>query len=927
MGWVKRSAPICCKLPANSMPTDTYHTFVKERLKVLDNILQKGFELKTGRLWMIEPSHLRFRLGESIKDLKIPCLFGGEDESVIERSILALLILLRRRFEPGSEHEIKDSLPSTIDIKTTLTEKAYRTDYFLPGSVEKNIACEILTTTSFIDSGILKAWLSPDGYGKTFYALVKGILGKAVLEEVRLEGVEKTSVLAIMAMINIAIRKKEAIIRNTKIKGLSYERLDQIAGLALYFVFKAAVKDVMSEIRQITASYGSAAPMVFEEWFTPRSFLTIHGNIILSDLNPYGLQADVVSLLKPFYDNAVQKLQDAASIIHMMKNEIKKDPSLTEGLFKFSNINHLRQLIGDYLLDYDTPGMGINQMLAELYQDNRFIQMLFMDTKIMTRLKEGLENLKAQFQKDMVRIERIDAIEEFIDSVKKTTFRDWFRVRKGSIYITNILEAFVAYRFDEDVERFVGSMRELMVDRRGEFSSETLRMEYERGRLYRFSSDSMAILKELEAEDEGHLFIDMKDFTRKTLRAKEIIMADFMESNFYKPILRAAGKYGSSAPGLAYDKKNIKLNNLLGDAVVFSGGVSNLIALAKDIRLVMKRYKEQLERRVHHIAEEELLRNIHKNFEAMKEEFDRELAEVEKAVAAGGKGLEARVIELKEKEDRLEKTYKDELEAAIGQEMEAGLFITYGSKPEIIVMRDDFWGELKVAIGEKINEAARGTARSSIVRAKMERLLEEERIKRRNPNLKYPLDVYIDKTYGFLMPPSMDEHLEGMIIRKDVSEAKDMASALAQECFGDFRRIISGEPLSSLRILSAASDIYNKGQALSVDALKAYIKENSGRGFFFKREVQITELNKETQNTFFFPFKALELWFGVFMTEGIKQIDVFCKAGEIIFKGFESAIPTIVYEIVNKDSDFSKLLLAHHFDKWHEEAKAGLGRQ
>ena len=836
-----------------------------------------------------------------------------------------LLILLRRRFEPGSEHEIKGSLPSTIDIKTTLSEKTYRTDYFLPGSVEKNIACEILTTTPFIDSGILKAWLSPDGYGKTFYALVKGILGKAALEDVRLEGVEKTSVLAIMAMINIVIRKKEAIIRNTKIKGLSYERLDQIAGLALYFVFKAAVKDVVSEIRQIMASNSSAAPMVFEEWFTPRSFLTIHGNIILSDLNPYGLQADVVSLLKPFYDNALaQKVQDAASIIQMMENEIKKDPSLTKGLFKFSNINHLRQLIGDYLLDYDTPGMGINQMLAELYQDNRFIQMLFTDTKITTRLKEGLENIKAQFQKDIGRIERIDAIEEFIDSVKKTTFSGLLGIRKGGMYVRDIVESFTAYRFDEDVERFVAPMRELMVDRRGEFSSETLKMEYERGRLYRFSSDSMAILKELEAEDEGHLFIDMKDFTIKTLRAKEITMADFMESNFYKPILRAAGRYGSSAPGLAYDKKNIKLNNLLGDAVVFSGGVSNLIALAKDIRVVMRRYKEQLERRVPHIAEKELLRNIHKNFEAMKEEFGRERAEVDKAAAGGGKGMEARATELKEKEDRLEKTYKDELEAAIGQEMEAGLFIAYGSKAEIIVMRDDFWGELKVAIGEKINEAARGTARSSIARAKMERFLEEERIKRRNPSLKYPLDVYIDKTYGFLMPPTMGEHLEDMIIRKDVSEAKDMASALAQECFRDFRRIISGEPLSSSRILSAVSDIYNKGQALSADALKAYIKENSGRGFFFKREVRITELKKEIQNSFFFPFKALELWFAVFMTEGIKQIDVFCKAGEIIFKGFESATPTIVYEIVNKDSDFSKLLLAYHFDKWHEEAR-GVG--
>ncbi|MBI3755315.1 MAG: hypothetical protein HY265_04040, partial [Deltaproteobacteria bacterium] len=201
-------------------------------------------------------------MGESIKDLKIPYLFGGEDESVIENSILALLMLLKRRLDPGSEHEIKDSLPSLLSIKTTLIEKTHRVDYFLPDSVEKNIACEILTTTPLIDSGILKAWLGPDGYGKAYYALVKGVLEKAVLEEARMEGAEKTSVIAIMAMANATIKKKEDVIRNIKIKGLSYERLDQAAGLAIYFVFKTAVKDVTSELKQIMASsYGSAKPM------------------------------------------------------------------------------------------------------------------------------------------------------------------------------------------------------------------------------------------------------------------------------------------------------------------------------------------------------------------------------------------------------------------------------------------------------------------------------------------------------------------------------------------------------------------------------------------------------------------------------------------------------------------------------------------
>ena len=427
----------------------------------------------------------------------------------------------------------------------------------------------------------------------------------------------------------------------------------------------------------------------------------------------------------------------------------------------------------------------------------------------------------------------------------------------------------------------------------------------------------------MEIEAEGHLFVDMKDFTRKTLRAKEITMADFMESNFYKPILSAASRYGSSTSGLADDKKTVKLNNLLGDAVVFSGGVANLISLAGDIQRVMKRYKEQLQKRVPHVLEEELLRKVHKNFEVMKEECAKERVAIEQSIADGEKGLESRLLEVKEKEDRLEKTYREELEAAIGQEMEAGLFITFGSKAEIIVMKDDFWGEVKVAIGEKINQASRGTYRSSMIRAKMERLLEEERLKRHNPNLKYPLDIYIGSTYSLLMPPGLNDQLENIIIHKNMPEVKDLAQVLTQEFFKDFRRIVSGEPLSSLKILNTTSDIYNKGQAVSEDALNAYIQESKGKGFFFKREIHVSELNKEMQNIFFFPIKTLELYFGVFLTGNIRQVEVFCKAGEIIFKGFESTTPAIVYEMVSKDSEFSKLLFKHHFDKWYEEAKAG----
>ena len=50
-------------------------------------------------------------------------------------------------------------------------------------------------------------------------------------------------------------------------------------------------------------------------------------------------------------------------------------------------------------------------------------------------------------------------------------------------------------------------------------------------------------------------------------------------------------------------------------------------------------------------------------------------------------------------------------------------------------------------------------------------------------------------------------------------------------------------------------------------------------------------------------------------------MEIFCKAGEIIFKGFEAAIPTVIYEIIGRNSLFARLLLMHHFDKWYEEAQ------
>src|SRR5437868_12032045 len=75
---------------------------------------------------------------------------------------------------------------------------------------------------------------------------------------------------------------------------------------------------------------------------------------------------------------------------------------------------------------------------------------------------------------------------------------------------------------------------------------------------------------------------------------KEAVVADFLSREFYSPILTAAARHHHGADHL-HDMGGIYLNNLLGDAVSFSGDVSALVALAHDIRRALQSYGRRLE--------------------------------------------------------------------------------------------------------------------------------------------------------------------------------------------------------------------------------------------------------------------------------------------------------------------------------------------
>ena len=76
-----------------------------------------------------------------------------------------------------------------------------------------------------------------------------------------------------------------------------------------------------------------------------------------------------------------------------------------------------------------------------------------------------------------------------------------------------------------------------------------------------------------------------------------------------------------------------------------------------------------------------------------------------------------------------------------------------------------------MAISEKINEAARGTARSGQIKARLDAELEAARTARGAPELAWPFTVYVESAYGLVLPADLSSRLERPLRDTDLAEA------------------------------------------------------------------------------------------------------------------------------------------------------------
>jgi hypothetical protein len=404
--------------------------------------------------------------------------------------------------------------------------------------------------------------------------------------------------------------------------------------------------------------------------------------------------------------------------------------------------------------------------------------------------------------------------------------------------------------------------------------------EWEGGRLYRIDGRPGAILRPREERRAGQLFADVKDFTRRTGLLGQAAMADFLRREFYGPILSAAREHFSGMSHLA-DHGGVALNNLLGDAVSFTGRVDAMVALARVIRAQLAAYGVRLARELSSGAVARQLAALEESHAAALGRVRAERTRAEAALAAeprlpapgaGHAAADARVRALRAEEARLGEERTRALARARGEALEAGIFISYGPEPLVVAIEDDVFGRNRVAIADRINESARGTARAGSARARADAALAAERARRGQPGLAHAWSVFIGQPLALPVPVEIEDAALRHWRAGELAQAMKLMSAPVRE----------GLAAAAQREGERSGDVYNSGAALSEEALEAFLGAVSRTRQVRRLTVEPAELGEPLRARWFYGEDPLEL---VACTQGGRVQELFRRVGRAAFRG------------------------------------------
>lgn len=450
--------------------------------------------------------------------------------------------------------------------------------------------------------------------------------------------------------------------------------------------------------------------------------------------------------------------------------------------------------------------------------------------------------------------------------------------------------AATAFLCDLALDRLAGGARRALSFRTGQEAEGGAEAEWEAGRLYLLSAGPGPIRKEPADRPVGHLFADVKDFTRRTAAIGPAAMAEFLRREFYLPIVAAAKAHYSGMSHLA-DRGGVSLNNLLGDAVSFTGRIDAMVALARAIRAQFAAYAARL-------AAQGATEGARRQLDQLTDLHDLAVGEARTALheaeaalegaapgTAGHAAATARVVRARTEEAHAVEERTRALARARGEGLEAGTFISFGPAPLLVVIEDEAFGRNRLAIADKINESARGTARAPQARAHADAALARARVRAGNPALAHAWSVFIGQPLTIHVPPDVEADA---VRRWRAGDVHGAMRALAVPCWDGLEAAAREEG-------ERPGDIYNGGTALSHEALEAYLAEVGQERTVRRVTVDPETLPAALTARWFYGEEPLDL---IACLEGTRVAELFRRVGRAAFKGLGGVV---VWELGAED--------------------------
>jgi hypothetical protein len=885
--------------------------YAEERLDLIARLRRQLPGRSLTDVLRLDGSTLRFHLGTSMADLRVPVLVDPSIQEAFRSAVRDLFFLLCVRHRPA----LRESEYDRLILLDGFDPRAARAASFIaPLTVTRDgvrkAFLEAPELHPALDSGLVASWITAGRPGRVLVGALNAVLRRAQEEAAAHDPPEPTPYLALLALRALSHGALE-MLKDLPVSGPVGRILHGAVAAGLLVAVRLASREAgLAAGPGGMQSEASALPL---PWLGGARFLWGTG------LSCYG-----PGFLEPpaRMDAHTPKILQGGTAEAVAREALADLGASKEALRKAARQMALAKLRGELLQLLRMVEVGRAPTLSP---EGLTLSQLFGAPGALERVLAAPAGRKdlASRAKATAKASTNEPARTLLESITIAA-KEWKDEDPGDYIAADVVAkgwstAVSALAVDCAMDRALDQAELQIIHRTGAESEGGTETQHEAGKLYLLSIEEKPILMgRSRSLQMGHLFCDMKDFTKRTAFLKETVVADFLSREFYGPILTAAARHAQGAAHLA-DKGGIYLNNLLGDAVSFSGDIVALLELAGDIRRALGSYARRLDSEASREAVAKTIASIEEKFRARQDQIAAAIKSAQDARRRNtldplsGEEPSYRLRALEAEQHKLDDEKQAEVSLATGEKLEAGIFISYGAAPEVATFEDHIFGQIKVSIAEKINESARGTARNGGVRARVDAILAAERVRLEKPWLACPLSVAVSQPLSMPVPADVELAVRRSVAMGDLDGAETVLSGAVR----DFVARLASQDVSEDR-----GDIYNGGAALSEEALKAYVEARGGEVVFLKRDVEVASLHPALRERFVFPMPSLKLVLALFpAAQGLHELFVF--VGRALFKGFERQGGLGVYEIVAREHPFFTLLAQHHAAEWLRDHEAG----